>query len=335
MGVTATVLGRQAIKIANSIVNLAVLVLVLLLVAFSCYALWDSNQLHAQASAAQYEIYKPTIEDEGASFAELVAINDEVFAWLTVYGTHIDYPVAQGEDNWKYVSTDVEGKYSMSGAIFLDCANSRAFTDFNSIFYGHHMEKNAMFGDLGLFSDKGYFNERQYGNLYFGGKDHGIEFFAFLHVDAYDSSVFAAAIEGEEYQQQYLDGLYEKAMYTRDVGGVTIEDRIVLLSTCSSSSTNGRDILVGRLTDQLYEDTFISDITDERGPAAAVDEQDGGWWADIPLWGWGGLAALPILLLVFVLVNRGRKQKKRVRKAEEQAPAEQENARFIYRSGDD
>jgi hypothetical protein len=205
------------------------------------------------------------------------------------------------------------GEYSLSGAIFLDSANSRDFTDFNSIFYGHHMEKQAMFGDLGLFSGREYFNERPYGNLYFGGRDHGIEFFAYLHVDAYDWPVFTPAIKGAEARQAYLDGLYEKATHTRDIGGVTAEDQIVLLTTCSSSSTNGRDILAGRLTDALFEDTFASNVTDEQPPAATVDRPGGGWWTNLPLWAWGALAALLVLLaLAFIYTNKGRKRQKGV-----------------------
>ncbi|MCG4817374.1 class B sortase, partial [Collinsella aerofaciens] len=75
----------------------------------------------------------------GLSFEQLKELNPEVFGWLTVYGTNIDYPVTQGKDNWKYVNTNALGEYSLSGAIFLDYTNRKDFQDFNSILYGHHM----------------------------------------------------------------------------------------------------------------------------------------------------------------------------------------------------
>ena len=170
MSVTAQNMAKKAVRTANSLVNFAVLAAILLLLAFGCYALWDSNQVYNAANAAQYEIYKPTAADEGKSFGELQAINPEVFSWLTVYGTNIDYPVTQGGDNMKYVNTNAEGSYSLSGSIFLDYENSRDFSDFNSILFGHHMEKQAMFGEIGLFSDKDYFNARLYGSLYYNGR---------------------------------------------------------------------------------------------------------------------------------------------------------------------
>ena len=294
MSVTAQNMAKKAVRTANNLVNFAVLAAILLLLAFGCYALWDSNQVYNTANAAQYEIYKPTVENEGKTFQELQAINPEVFSWLTVYGTNIDYPVTQGGDNMKYVNTNAEGSYSLSGSIFLDYENSRDFSDFNSILFGHHMEKQAMFGEIGLFSDKDYFNARLYGSLYYNGTDHGLEFFAFLHTDAYDASVFAAGVSGEA-RQAYLDGLLDKAAFTRDIG-VTAENRIVLLSTCSAESTNGRDILVARITDELFDDAFKTNETDNTGTHATVDGQPGS-----PGWLWTALAA-PVLLILLVIV---------------------------------
>ena len=208
---------RKAIRQANGIVDTAVLIAVLLLVVVGCYAMWDSKQVHQAASAANYAVYKPTAEAGGRSFEELRAMNPEVFGWLTVYGTHIDYPVAQGPDNMKYVNTNAEGQYSLSGAIFLDSNCEQDFSGFPSILYGHHMEKNTMFGEIGLFAEKSYFDARQYGMLHYGGREHGLEFFAFVHADAYDGGVFRANIAGTQARQAYLDMLLRTAIHTRGI----------------------------------------------------------------------------------------------------------------------
>jgi sortase B len=245
---------RKAIRIVDSAVNTAALILILLLISIGGYALWDSGLVNASADAARYEKYKPDAGDGSLSFAELQTINPEVIAWLCVYGTHIDYPVAQSPDDMKYVNTDAEGNYSLTGAIFLDSGAASDFSDFNSILYGHHMEKKAMFGEIGRFAEQDWFDARRYGSLYCGGVEHGLEFFAFLRADAYDSTVFRSGVTGEG-ARTYLDTLLGRALHTREVN-VGMDDRIVLLSTCSSDDTNGRDILVGRVTDERYPDTF-------------------------------------------------------------------------------
>ncbi|RFZ79610.1 SrtB family sortase [Lacrimispora amygdalina] len=304
--ITAEQIGRKIIRLLDSIVNFAVLAVLLLLIAFAGYAIWDSGQVYQAADAAQYAVYKPT-EEDSISFGELRTLNPEVFAWLTVYGTHIDYPVTQGRDNAKYVNTDVSGNYSLSGTIFLDYRNGGRFQDFNSILYGHHMEKNAMFGELASFAEKAFFDEHPYGNLFYDGENHGLMFFAFFKTDAYDAATFTPHVEGEEAQREYLQSLLDKAIHTRDAG-VTEDSRILLLTTCATDATNGRDILVAKITDERYSDTFSLNDTNDTGIQVSADRQEG-IWQIIPLWAKITVPALVLfLLLVMVLYHIRRKE---------------------------
>jgi sortase B len=109
--------------------------------------------------------------------------------------------------------------------------------------------------------------------LYFSGKDHGLEFFAYIETQAYDRAIFNAAILGEEKKQGYLEMLLDKALHKRDIG-VTIDDKIVLLTTCSSEDTNARDVVIARITDQVFSDPFWTDEPDG-GPLVFVDSQTG------------------------------------------------------------
>ena len=133
-----------------------------------------------------------------------------------------------------------------------------------------------MFGPIEQFGNRKFFEERAYGSLYYGGKQHGLEFFAFVHTDAYDRSIFAPRIKGQEAQQAYLQNILDKAMYTRDIG-VSVEDRIILLSTCSSDSTNGRDILIGRITDENKTDEYSDEEGGHAAKKVSVDPQKSVW----------------------------------------------------------
>ena len=304
-------IGIKAIRIAHGFINVVILIAVLLMLVFGCYAVWDSSLVYQGADAKHYEIYKPTVENEGLSFQELQALNPEVFAWLTVYGTNIDYPVVQGEDNLKYVNTDAKGNHSLSGGIFLDFENNQNFSDFSSILYGHHLAKQAMFGEIEFFKDKSYFDARRYGTLYYGGKEHGLEFFAFIHADAYDKTIFRTKFSGRDEQKAYLERLMRTAINIRDDVPATEDDRIVLLSTCSANSTNGRDILIGKLTDEIVGDTFESKVTDTTNYIPVVDELSG-LWSQAPLPARIIITALPplLILLLAVLIYTNNKKKK-------------------------
>ena len=307
-------IGKKAIWLAHGVINTLLLIAILLLLAFACYAIWDTNEVHRVANAARYEKFKPTIENKGATFEELRALNSEVFAWLTVYGTHIDYPVVQGNDNLKYVNTDVMGNYSLSGAVFLDYQNHPDFKDFNNILYGHHMEKMTMFGEIGQFADQSYFDARKYGRLYFGGEEHGLEFFAFVHTDAYNNAVFRANVKGQNEQQEYLDMLLDTAVHKREGVSVTIDDRIAMLSTCSETSTNGRDILIAKITDEVYADTFnVKPSAPVYLPIASIDKLHG-LFEQSPWSMKAIMLSIPLLIIILlIVVIRAFRQRKRNR----------------------
>lgn len=246
--------GRMAVRALDSIVDFAALAMFLVLLFFGIYAVWDTNQVQTSADSNVYKIYKPTVTDT-RTFDDFKALNSDVFGWLSVYGTNIDYPLLQSDNNEKYLNTSADGKYSLAGSIFLDYRNSNDFSDFNSIIHGHHMAGDVMFGEIGYFKDEGYFEEHKYGALYYGGEYHGIDFFAFLEVDAYDSTVFKPPLTDESSREEYLQLIKDRAVNYRDLG-VTSEDHIVLLATCTTAITNGRHLLVGVIRDDVREDGF-------------------------------------------------------------------------------
>ena len=300
----ATNISRKIIQAANSIVNIAISLIVLFVLIFDAYTIWDSNKLYEGTNPESYEIYKPITGNENLSFQELKTINPEVFAWLTVYGTHIDYPVTQSTNNLKYINTNVTGEPSLFGNIFLDCNNNQNFSDFSNILYGHHMEKQAMFGEIGMFADKDYFDERSYGKLYYGGQEVGLEFFAFIYADAYDRSIFRTTIIGQEHKQEFLDLLLGRAVNARESSRATVGDHLVLLSTCSPTATNGRDILIGKITNEIHDNPFktekINNITQKN------------FWERLPLWIKIFITVLPflIILLIFIYIKKRRSKKK-------------------------
>jgi len=290
---------RRLIRLLDSTVNLVVLSILLLLLSYGCYAVWDSQQLYAAADSTQYEVYKPASENR-LSFDKLQEINPEVFGWLTIYGTNIDYPLVQGSDNERYVNTAADGTYSLSGSLFLDYRNQNDFSDFNSIIYGHHMDQKVMFGEIADFKEAAYFEGHQYGTLYYAGKEHGIEFLAFLEIDAYDA-LYQPGVVGADGQKTYLDRIRENARNFREFTA-TEDQHFVLLSTCTSDVTNGRHVLVGRITDEVYDDPFYREP--EEAHLTGIDEKDTLWehLQNLPLWQQVGLIFLILILLLSLTV---------------------------------
>lgn len=240
---------KNFIQITDHLVDLIALILILSIMSLSGYMLWDSNQIYEKADAKVYEPYMPT-RNHSKSFKELQQINSDVIGWLKVNNTHINYPLVQYENDDKYMNTDAEGNYSLSGSIFLHAENNPHFTDFNNIIYGHHMEKHMMFGDIGEFTNQNFFNKHHYGNLYYDGINHGIEFIAIMQLDAYNERAFNVCIS-EEAKQEYIKLIDSNSLYKRNVQ-ISPNDHLVILTTCTSDMTNGRNVLVGKITNKTY-----------------------------------------------------------------------------------
>ena len=238
----------RAARIGNYILSAIAAIMILLMLAYGVYSLWDSYMINRGAfTGSDLLKYKPTGETGGDNYSleELIALNPDTRAWLTIDDTHIDYPVVQGEDDMEYINTDVFGEFALSGSIFLSCLNSPDFSDHYNLIYGHHMDNGAMFGDVMEFEDEKFFESHQTGTLYLPEETYGITLFAYMEADGYDRLIYRPGRECES-MQALLNYLKKSSTQYRDIG-VTAEDRIIGMSTCVDAVTNGRAILFGRL----------------------------------------------------------------------------------------
>ena len=138
-------------KTGDWLVSFVAAILATVMLLYGGYALWDTAMLYQGAFASGNLMkYKPSVsvDEDDASLEELLAINPDVRGWLTIDGTHVDYPIVQGEDDMEYVNKDVYGEFSLSGTAFLDSENTSDFSDCYNLLFGHHMANGAMFGVL-------------------------------------------------------------------------------------------------------------------------------------------------------------------------------------------
>jgi len=288
------------VRIVDRLFDFVILFGILVVASYAIFSLWDAGQIVTNASPDVYEHYRPSTADI-LSFEELKRINPDVIAWLEIYGTNIDYPVVKSKDNREYLNYDVFGNHSLAGAVFLDAENSADFSDFNSVIHGHHMAEGMMFGNIDLFKDKAFFDEHLYGDLFFDGRNHGLEIFAFLERSAYDWYVFKPGIVDEDTRMEYLETIRTNATYLRDID-ITPDEHIVLLGTCAPQETNGRDILVAKLTDQTYENTF-GRVERQQNNLFDIDK------INMQTMRYGLLALLALMIPIFFIHRNKRRMK--------------------------
>lgn len=85
--------------------------------------------------------------------------NADVYAWIRIPGTKIDYPVVQGDEDGYYLSHDIDKESNIYGAIYTEKVNGKDFSSPNTVLYGHHMKDGSMFGYLDKYLDRDYFEK--------------------------------------------------------------------------------------------------------------------------------------------------------------------------------
>lgn len=244
-------MSRTILRLANGLYTLVVVLCLALVGLYATFALLDNRRIYSSAKDVQLKMekIKPVVNEEtgGASFEELLAINEDVKAWVTLDNTKIDHPVLQGATNLTYINTDVYGEFALSGSIYMDTRNSADYSDPYTLLYGHHMTNSGMFGDLDLYKDQTFFNENTTGKLILPDKIYHLETFAYLLVSAgeqhiFDPELWKADITG------LLDFVREEHVFLHEDTLRKLEQmenpQILCFSTCSSEFTDARTIIL-------------------------------------------------------------------------------------------
>ena len=101
-------------------------------------------------------------EELNVSFDELMEINPDIYAWIYIPNTNVDYPVARstsdGDDSF-YLEHNVYRQYQFSGTIYSEIKNQPDFHDRVTVLYGHNMLNGSMFATLHNFADPDFFEQ--------------------------------------------------------------------------------------------------------------------------------------------------------------------------------
>lgn len=244
----------MAARVGNRILSIMAGILILLMLSYGMYSLWDTYKIYANSFADEELLkFRPTDDGEdNPTLKDLKKLNPDVKAWIQVPKTNIDYPVVQGQDDMEYINKNVYGEFELSGAIFLSCLNKDDFSDPYNLVYGHNMKNGGMFADVADFTNKEYFETHQKGKLYLTDATRKIRFFASMKVTAADAKIYHPDGYRKENLKDLLDYIQANAVQYRDVN-VADENSLIALSTCSEAETNGRVVLIGKLEREVAE----------------------------------------------------------------------------------
>lgn len=157
----------------------------------------------------------------------------DVWGWIDVPGTKVNYIVMQGKDNKEYLYADYDKSYTRYGSIFADCRCSRhVLENRNTVIYGHNMNTaHIMFAPLLDFA----INEEAFRNQLINIiTPDGL--FVYKLFSIYDTKSTYNYIEtyfaSDEEFLKFAQRCKNKSIWESDVE-IKPTDRLLTLSTCT------------------------------------------------------------------------------------------------------
>lgn len=178
-------------------------------------------------------------------------VNADIYAWITVPGTVIDYPVLQHPEEMDYyLEYNLDGTKGYPGCIYTQRMNGKEWEDVNTVLYGHNMKNGSMFAELHKFKDESFFEENRYIYVYTeDGRILVYEIFA-AYVSGNEHLLMTYDLYTEAGIQGYFDSIFSHTgsgcHFLEDVE-LTAEDKIITLSTCISGQADKRYLVQGVL----------------------------------------------------------------------------------------
>jgi len=208
-----------------------------------------SQQFHQGPTKYQDPIGSTWDNTTLARMEDLLGKNRDLYAWIDVEGTNIDYPVMFTPDHPEYyLRRNFEKQYSTAGTPFVDGRNTPDMD--NCIIYGHNMKSGSMFADLLRYKDPDYFAEHselrfttRYEEKYY---EVIAAFPSEVHQDRNTFPWFDYLNFGNEAEfQEFVSQLKDESLYDLPAD-LVLGDQFLTLVTCSYHDSTGRFIVIGR-----------------------------------------------------------------------------------------
>ena len=188
--------------------------------------------------------------------AELYQQNGDLVGWISIADTNINYPVMQSvnEPNF-YLKHGFDKAYTDYGCPYVQENCDMELPSDNIIIYGHHMNDGSMFAGLMKFKDKSFWEKHKTVSFDTLTDRQTYEVIAVfktvVYMDSPDSFKYYQFVNAETAENftAYVEKCKELSLYDT---GVTAEygDKLLTLSTCEYSRTNGRLVVVAKLINE-------------------------------------------------------------------------------------
>lgn len=191
-------------------------------------------------------------ENHNIDWHKLQERNTDVYAWIFVPGTKIDYVVVQpskSKSDLFYINKDLDKNYKFAGTIFSERMNKKDFSDPVTVLYGHNMLNGSMFATLHKFHNPKFFKKHKKMYVYQPNRRLTYKIYSSYTYDdrhIMNSFDFTDSKVLKKYQKFTLK---PKSLdkNVRKHTSLNANSKILTLSTCTNGASNTRYLVQGVL----------------------------------------------------------------------------------------
>lgn len=199
----------------------------------------DQNPNSDMKESNESEKTQTTIDAPG-----LQETNEDIYAWITVDNTQINYPVLQNEKDDYYLEHCINLKKGLPGCIYTNSCSKEDFSAWNTVIYGHNMKNGTMFGSLKI--EKDFFDSLSTVTIITKEQKICYQIFAIVEFsDTYIPDTYNE--ESVSDREKYILDIKKAAEengYIREDINITTETPIITLSTCIRGKENKRLLVI-------------------------------------------------------------------------------------------
>ena len=184
--------------------------------------------------------------EKDVSFDELKSSNEDIYAYIYVPGTDIDYPILQSESRGEnyYLNYTVNHYYSWTGAIYTQFTyNKQDFSDKNTV----------MFTQLHYYEDEEFLKQYPYIYIYQGDRQLKYQIFAAVHFTDVLIPAKYGVNDGASMVQFVNDAKTTYGGVIDDSVVINEDSKIITLSTCTmvpNYDDNKRFLVIAKLVEE-------------------------------------------------------------------------------------
>lgn len=164
----------------------------------------------------------------------------DLYGWIVLEGTPINYPIMQSDNNKYYLTHSYKGGKLSAGAIFADYrCNRELMRNYNLVIYGHHMSNNTMFHSLDKFLKEPFFRSNNIIKIYTLDGMFTYKVFSVYQTSMYYQYIRTHFSTREDFVV-FANEMRDNSIHAVPDQTFSEGDRLLTLSTCTNRSDDER-----------------------------------------------------------------------------------------------